>query len=58
MRVVCDICKIKYNLEEVAECIKCKSFICQECIIFDEGNYYCLECLDTTKKDLISEKLN
>lgn len=44
MKTMCIICKICYNCEEIAECIKCKVSVCQECVIFEECNYYCPEC--------------
>lgn len=46
MRYLCIVCDSKYNLEELAECIKCKYNVCQECVIFDEGYYYCPKCFD------------
>lgn len=44
MRETCIICKINYNCEELAQCIKCKGHVCQDCLLFEEGNYYCLDC--------------
>lgn len=44
MKSICIICKIEYNCEEVAECIKCKGSVCQECVNFEDCNYYCYEC--------------
>jgi hypothetical protein len=53
MRTTCIVCNHTYNCEEVAECIKCKEAICQECIIFEDGNYFCPDCVVmlTTEKD-------
>jgi hypothetical protein len=51
MRIVCIICNISYNSEEIAECIKCKNNICQDCVIFEEGNYYCNECINIEYKE-------
>jgi len=45
MRVICVACKVKYNCEEVADCIKCGSSVCNDCVLFEGGNYYCPECV-------------
>lgn len=44
MRVTCISCNITYNCEDVAECIKCSASVCQECVLFECGNYYCTNC--------------
>lgn len=44
MREICVICNVKYNCEELAQCINCKGFVCQDCVLFEEGNYYCTHC--------------
>jgi len=48
---ICVICKIKYNVEELAECIKCKEPVCQDCLVFEDGNYYCCDCADIENKN-------
>ena len=45
MRGYCVICKMNCNCEELADCIKCKEYVCQECVIFQDGNYYCAGCI-------------
>ena len=45
MRVTCITCNFTYNCEDVAECIKCSASVCQECVLFESGNYYCTNCV-------------
>lgn len=56
MRVACIICSIKYNCEDVAECIKCSASVCQECVLFECGNYYCTNCVVEIEPMLISKE--
>lgn len=45
-RSTCAICDFTDNIEEGADCRKCRHWICSECVSFgDDGNYYCAECL-------------
>ena len=45
-RSTCAICDFTDNIEEGADCRKCRHWICAECVSFgDDGNYYCAECL-------------
>jgi len=44
-RETCISCGLSDNIEEGAECHKCKKWICTDCVIFkDDGNYYCDKC--------------
>lgn len=51
MRVICVGCNITYNCDECADCIKCKGSVCQECLLFESGNYYCPECVVNNLKE-------
>ena len=45
-RATCATCDFTDNIEEGADCRKCRHWICAECVSFgDDGNYYCAECL-------------
>lgn len=46
MKVGCILCNIGYNCEELADCVKCKGSVCEDCVVFDSGNYYCLDCFE------------
>lgn len=47
-RSTCAICDFTDNIEEGADCHKCRHWICSECVSFgDDGNYYCVGCLPT-----------
>lgn len=46
MRSICKICKITDNIEEGIECHKCKYWYCFECISFENGEYYCDDCIN------------
>jgi hypothetical protein len=44
-RETCALCDLTDNIEDGADCHKCKKWVCTECVIFnDDGNYYCNEC--------------
>jgi hypothetical protein len=45
VRATCVSCNLTDNIEEGADCHKCKKWVCTDCVIFnDDGNYYCNEC--------------
>jgi hypothetical protein len=44
-RESCVSCDLTDNIEDGADCRKCKKWVCTDCVIFnDDGNYYCNEC--------------
>ena len=44
-RETCVLCDLTDNIEDGADCHKCKKWVCTECVIFnDDGNYYCNMC--------------
>ena len=45
----------RYNTEEGAECITCKYWTYNECIIFKNGNYYCNECTSLSDNESDNE---
>jgi len=52
MRAICTICKFSYNCEDLAECIKCGCSVCAECVLFEDGKYYCEECMEKETKEV------
>lgn len=44
-RATCGVCETSDNIEEGADCYKCRHWTCSECVSFgDDGNYYCIDC--------------
>lgn len=47
MREICVVCNLKNNTEEGTECKICKHWVCFECVVFEDGSYFCVNCIDS-----------
>ena len=58
-RATCALCDVTDNIEEGADCYKCKKWVCTECVIFEDGNYYCNKCNEEcNEKNKCNEECN